>query len=145
MGAFFSRHRNFLNIKGFEHLSRVFDDPINGMFAQSLADGKLGKVLSPLEEKILEDLVEALKGVALEVRVFGSRAQRKSTEDSDLDVLVLVPDDDDPDRVLQLARERLDWEDTTYVNLVVLRKRNLGQDPVFQKEAEKGFVIWRRT
>ena len=115
------------------------------MFAESLADGKWGKVLSPLEEKILGDLVEALKGVALEVRVFGSRAQRKSTEDSDLDVLVLVPDDDDPDRVLQLARERLDWEDTTYVNLVVLRKRNFGQDPVFQKETEKGFVIWRRT
>ena len=101
--------------------------------------------LSPAEFALLRKLIKNLKDKAIKVVIFGSRLEKKATEESDLDVFVMVPDTVKISEVLEYAKEGLDWEELAYLNLVVVKKNDFEKDPVFSKEVEKGILVWQRS
>jgi predicted nucleotidyltransferase len=90
----------------------------------------------------LTPLLNQMKPVALEIILFGSRAEGADTADSDIDLYVIT---DDPDSVHEVI-----WGSSLAEKLrpIVVRPLEAGetrqQDPVFYEEVMRGIVLWRR-
>lgn len=112
-------------------------------------------LLSPTEEAILKNFIEAIKTKAPEavkVIVFGSRARGHSNEDSDLDVAVVLSADKIEFRHWQMLW-KIKWEvlqalqaEEFPLSLVpVAEKEITTQEEPFSKELKnKGVVLWER-
>ncbi len=113
------------------------------------ADSTTKRAFSPLERRILERLTERLSSLpALQsILVFGSRARSRSTEDSDLDVAVIV---DAVDRPITDAVEEAKWcsippESFLNVNMVILSRKQLASGGRFARVLRsEGVSLWTR-
>lgn len=107
---------------------------------------------SPQEHKVLDTLIAGLSslGEVSRIIVFGSRARRRSGEDSDLDVLVLLSRRDQSlvRRIEALKEEALpDIEDFFQVHLVLLVEAEYLKDRgLFRRNVDRdGVTVWKRV
>lgn len=102
------------------------------------------KIIAHLRERLVEELGDKIESIVL----YGSVARNEAHEDSDIDILVVIRDDDRKlyDKISKI-RTRIDLDNNTLTALVQMSRNELERylklgSPFMESVVEKGVILY---